>query len=180
MLFQCGGTGARPTKDGLNNVGFPSGVAGVPVEEIQQAVNPSDEQRAALDELANASVQAAQIIKASCPTDVSLTPIGRIDAMRQRVQAMLDAAAPRLKTGVKMLSETIRGDVREGDIGTELGEIAKQHPNVTIGSYPFFDEKTGPNTNLVIRSRDAAHLAAARAEVEAMLTRVRAAVKVNV
>ena len=90
------------------------------------------------------------------------------------MQAMLDAAAPFLKTGMKMLSETVRGDVREGDIGTELGEIAKQHPNVSIGSYPFFDEKLGPNTNLVIRSRDAGHLAAARADVEAMLKRVRA------
>src|ERR1700755_3391529 len=47
------------------------------------------------------------------------------------MQAMLDAAAPKLQTGVKMLSETIKGDVREGDIGTELGEIAKLHPNVT-------------------------------------------------
>ena len=93
------------------------------------------------------------------------------------MQAMLDAAAPKLKTGVKMLSETVRGDVREGDIGTELGEIAKQHPNVTIGSYPFFDDKLGPNTNLVIRSRNAGHLAAARADVEAMLTRVRGALK---
>src|SRR5882757_6776823 len=91
------------------------------------------------------------------------------------MQAMLDAAAPMLQTGVKMLSETIRGDVREGDIGTELGEIAKAHPNVSIGSYPFFDEKLGPNTNLVIRSRDAAQIAAARADVEAMLARVRAA-----
>jgi molybdenum cofactor synthesis domain-containing protein len=90
------------------------------------------------------------------------------------MQAMLDAAAPKLQTGVRMLSETIKGDVREGDIGTELGEIAKLHPNVSIGSYPFFDEKTGPNTNLVIRSRDAAHLAAAKADVEAMLKRVRA------
>src|ERR1700741_272126 len=52
------------------------------------------------------------------------------------MQAMLDAAAPKLQTGVKMLSETIKGDVREGDIGTELGEIAKQHPNAWIGSYP--------------------------------------------
>ena len=91
------------------------------------------------------------------------------------MQAMLDAAAPMLKTGVKMLSETIKGDVREGDIGTELGEIAKAHPNVSIGSYPFFDEKSGPNTNLVIRARDAAHIAAAAADVEAMLRRVRAA-----
>jgi molybdenum cofactor synthesis domain-containing protein len=95
------------------------------------------------------------------------------------MQAMLDAAAPMLKTGVKMISETIRGDVREGDIGTELGEIAKQHPNVSIGSYPFFDEKSGPNTNLVIRSRDAGHLTAARADVEAMLTRVRASMKAS-
>jgi N-methylhydantoinase B len=35
MLFQCGGTGARPMKDGLNNVGFPSGVAGVPAEVME-------------------------------------------------------------------------------------------------------------------------------------------------
>ena len=96
------------------------------------------------------------------------------------MQAMLDAAAPKLQTGVKMISETIKGDVREGDIGTELGEIAKQHPNVTIGSYPYFDDKTGPNTNLVIRSRDSGHLAVAKADVEAMLVRVRAALKVNV
>jgi N-methylhydantoinase B len=34
-IFQCGGTGARPTKDGLNNIGFPSGVAGVPAEVIE-------------------------------------------------------------------------------------------------------------------------------------------------
>ena len=83
-------------------------VAGVPVDEIQQAVNPTDEQRAALDELGNASVQAAQLIKASCPTDVSLTPIGRIDAMQQRVEAMLNAAKvvrPPLEKFYSMLSD---------------------------------------------------------------------------
>src|SRR5262249_22449924 len=32
------------------------------------------------------------------------------------MQVMLDSAAPMLKTGAKMLSETVRGDVREGDI----------------------------------------------------------------
>jgi len=31
----AGGTGARPTKDGLDNTGFPSGVAGVPAEVIE-------------------------------------------------------------------------------------------------------------------------------------------------
>jgi N-methylhydantoinase B len=34
-LFQCGGTGARATKDGLNSTGFPSGVAGVPAEILE-------------------------------------------------------------------------------------------------------------------------------------------------
>ena len=56
------------------------------------------------------------------------------------MQSMLDYVTPKLKTGVKMLSETVRADSREGDIGTELGEIAKQYPDVVIGSYPFTDE----------------------------------------
>jgi molybdenum cofactor synthesis domain-containing protein len=92
------------------------------------------------------------------------------------MQVMLDDVAPRLKTGVKMLSETVCAYAREGDIGTELGEIAKAHPAVIIGSYPFMDEKFGPNTNVVIRSRDPAQLAAAKADVEAMLLKVTAAV----
>ena len=70
------------------------------------------------------------------------------------MQAMLDEVAPKLTTGVRMLSETVRADCREGDIGTQLGDIAKAHPDVAIGSYPFFDEQRGPNTNVVIRSRD--------------------------
>ncbi len=90
------------------------------------------------------------------------------------MQAMLDEVAPKLKTGAQMLSESIRADLREGDIGTELGEVARQHPGVTIGSYPFFDDLKGPNTNVVIRARDAADLAKARAAVEEMLKRVRA------
>ena len=83
-------------------------VAGVPVDEIQQALNPTDEQRAALDELGNASVQAAQLVKSSCPTDVSLTPIGRVDAMQQRVQAMISAVKvvrPALEKFYNMLTD---------------------------------------------------------------------------
>ena len=90
------------------------------------------------------------------------------------MQSMLDYVAPKLKTGVKMLSETIRADSREGDIGTELGEIAKQFPDVVIGSYPFTDENQAANTNVVMRSRDPQRLVAAKAAVEAMLVRVKA------
>jgi hypothetical protein len=71
-----------------------------------------------------------------------------------------------------MLSESIRADCREGDIGTELGAIAKNHPDVIIGSYPFMDERGG-NTNVVVRSRDPQKIAAAMTAIQAMLTRVR-------
>jgi len=93
------------------------------------------------------------------------------------MQAMLDAVAPTLRTGVRMLSESIRADLREGDVGSELGEIAKANPDVTIGSYPFFDDKLGPNTNIVVRGRDQAKLSTARKAVEEMLARVRATMR---
>jgi molybdenum cofactor synthesis domain-containing protein len=90
------------------------------------------------------------------------------------MQAMLDEVAPKLKTGTKLISETIRADAKEGDVGTELGAIAKAHPDTIIGSYPFFDDKIGPNTNIVVRARDADKLAAAKAAVEGMLAQVKA------
>src|ERR671937_399608 len=68
------------------------------------------------------------------------------------MQAMLDYVGPTLRTGAKMLSETLRADAREGDIGGPLAEIAKAHPGTLIGSYPFFDDRRGPNTNIVVRS----------------------------
>ena len=37
----------------------------------------------------------------------------------------LDEVAPKLNIGVRMLSETVRANAREGDIGMQLGEIAK-------------------------------------------------------
>jgi len=89
------------------------------------------------------------------------------------MQAMLDEVAPQLKTGAKLISETIRADAKEGDVGTELGLVAKAHPDTIIGSYPFFDEKLGPNTNIVVRARDAEKLAAAKAAVEDMLLKVK-------
>jgi N-methylhydantoinase B len=54
MLFQCGGTGARPTKDGLNNVGFPSGVAGVPAEIMESLTGLVVERRAVRPDSAGA------------------------------------------------------------------------------------------------------------------------------
>jgi LTXXQ motif family protein len=68
-------------------------VAGVPVDQIAQAVQPNEAQLAALDELGNASIQAAQIIRSACPTQVVLTAPGRLTAMESRIQAMISAVA---------------------------------------------------------------------------------------
>ena len=60
---------------------------------VQQAIEPTEAQRAALDELANASVAAAQKIKAACPTTISLTAPSRLASMQQRIEAMIAGVA---------------------------------------------------------------------------------------
>jgi molybdopterin-biosynthesis enzyme MoeA-like protein len=90
------------------------------------------------------------------------------------MQSMFAALAPHLRTGPAVLSETVLADAKEGDVGTPLGEIQKRNPDVSIGSYPFQDER-GYNTNLVIRGRDPAAVARAKAEVLTMLDEVRSA-----
>jgi LTXXQ motif family protein len=67
-------------------------VAEYPTTRIGELIAPADQaQRDALDALASASVKAAQIVKAACPSSVPFTPIGRMDAMEARLAAMAQA-----------------------------------------------------------------------------------------
>jgi molybdenum cofactor synthesis domain-containing protein len=85
------------------------------------------------------------------------------------MQAMLDSAAVGLETGQKILAETIEaGGIPEGRYGGALGEIAAGHPGVSIGSYPAFADGRFRN-QIVVRGKDAAKIAAARAAVVAMI-----------
>jgi hypothetical protein len=68
-------------------------IAGLPIDQFQQAIQPTEAQRAALDDLANASLKAAQDIKVACPTDIALTAPSRLAAMQQRIEAMIAAVA---------------------------------------------------------------------------------------
>ena len=105
---------------------------------------------------------------------ISLAPgfrIGNVHVMAgvpAIFQAMLDNVVPTLKTGVKLLSETVHCPYGEGTIGGPLAEIQMNHPDTIIGSYPKYQDGTFWN-ELVIRSRDAGKLAAAKQAVEAML-----------
>jgi hypothetical protein len=68
-------------------------IVGLPILQIQQAIQLNDAQRAALDALASASVKAAQTIKSACPTDITLTAPGRLATMQQRIEAMIAGTA---------------------------------------------------------------------------------------
>jgi LTXXQ motif family protein len=67
------------------------GVTDLPIDRIAQAVQPTPAQRAALDELKDASVKAAEGLKVNCPTYQTLTPTGRVEAMEKRLDATLAA-----------------------------------------------------------------------------------------
>ena len=111
---------------------------------------------------------------AHIPNPVSTAPgfaIGNIYVMAgvpQVFQAMLDALLPTLKAGTPVQSRTVRSPYGEGVIGGPLTQVQKNHPETSIGSYPKFGGKSF-STDIVIRARDEALLAAAEAEVTAMI-----------
>ncbi len=80
------------------------------------------------------------------------------------MQAMMDALAPSLKTGKKMLSETVAADMPESRIAERLAAIQDAHPQTLIGSYPRATDGKF-TTQIVIRSRDEAILMAAVRDV---------------
>ena len=68
-------------------------LADFPVERIVQAVGPSEEQRAALDELATAWHSAAEIVHSSCPSEAPMTGLDRLAMIQSRLTAMISAVA---------------------------------------------------------------------------------------
>jgi hypothetical protein len=68
-----------------------AGIGRLPVERIERAVQPDGAQRSALKELQDAMSEAANVLNSECPTYRALTPVGRLQAMEQRLDAMLHA-----------------------------------------------------------------------------------------
>jgi hypothetical protein len=88
--YARGSAGGRSVEADLCS-GQTAGLTDWPIERIAQTVEPNDAQRAVLDELKAATAQALDILKAACPTALPSTPTGRIEAMHQRLDAMLQA-----------------------------------------------------------------------------------------
>lgn len=71
--------------------GLAPGVTDLPVEQMRRTIHPTEEQAAALDDLSAASSKANDIVEASCPKNIPLTPVGRLDSAEKRLDAMIQA-----------------------------------------------------------------------------------------
>jgi molybdenum cofactor synthesis domain-containing protein len=88
------------------------------------------------------------------------------------MQGMLEDVGPRLRTGRVVVSRTVRVEgTGESAMAAPLEALAKAHPNLSLGSYPFFNVE-GFGSNLVVRGRDAEEVAAAVEELVAAMAEV--------
>jgi molybdenum cofactor synthesis domain-containing protein len=82
-------------------------------------------------------------------------------------QAMLATVLPTLTGGAPLINKTYRIERGEGDIAGPLGTLAKDYPDLSIGSYPY--QKDGRyGANIVIRGTDGGMIDAAIAELTAV------------
>ena len=85
------------------------------------------------------------------------------------MQAMLSTITKeRLGGGEPTRSLTVGAYLSEGQIGKKLGMIQEKHPDIDLGSYPFYNED-GYGTNLVMRGTDMVALKAIFEEVNQMI-----------
>jgi LTXXQ motif family protein len=68
------------------------GLTNLPIEKIEEALNPTDAQEAELMKLQDATTKAVSIMQTACPDETPMTPPGRLAVMEKRLQAMIDAA----------------------------------------------------------------------------------------
>jgi len=180
-VFTTGGIG--PTHDDITADAV-AAAFGVTIDHDPRAVAMLKE-RYAEGELNEARLRMARIPAGADLIDnpISRAPgfkLGNVIVMAgvpSIMQRMLDNVLPTLKTGSRMIVETldVGTGIGEGHIGTPLAAIATAHPAVSIGSYPSMNAQ-GFQTQLVVRGKDAALVAAALQDVAAMVTAVRRAV----
>ena|SRR5690242_461672 len=88
----------------------------------------------------------------------------------QVMRGMLQDVGPRLRGGRVTVARTLRVEgTGESVIAAPLEAVAKAHPGMSLGSYPFYGDGVF-GSNLVLRGRDAAELAATVDELMAALT----------
>jgi molybdenum cofactor synthesis domain-containing protein len=76
------------------------------------------------------------------------------------MRGMMEDVVTRVRPGQVVISRTVRVEgAGEGAIAAPLETLAKAHPSLSLGSYPFYGPE-GYGANLVIRGRDEAEVTA--------------------
>jgi hypothetical protein len=113
--------------------------ASAAIDQIRQAIQPNDTQRAALDELAGASLKASEIIRDSCPTQAPSGAPERLQAMQARIEAMKQAVLtlqPPLGKLYDQLNDTQKArlnalaDVRRKTSDPRSGKASAKCPDI--------------------------------------------------
>ncbi|WP_282061562.1 competence/damage-inducible protein A [Roseobacter litoralis] len=86
-------------------------------------------------------------------------------------RAMVAVVLPTLTSGARIISETLQVDRGEGDIAGPLGELARQYPDLSMGSYPFQKTTGSYGANIVIRGKDASVVQEAMSKLALALQR---------
>jgi hypothetical protein len=84
--------GAKQAQAKASCSGEKAGISDLAINRVEETVRPSDTQGAALDRLDEAMQKAVDALRAACPDSTAQTPVGRLDAMQKRLEAMIDAA----------------------------------------------------------------------------------------
>jgi hypothetical protein len=82
--------------------------ANLPVQRIEQVVEPQKQQQDAFNALKQAADDAAGVLQSSCPTQMPQMQVDRLDAVATRLQAMVDAmntVRPKLQAFYNALSD---------------------------------------------------------------------------
>ena len=79
-----------------------------PIGRIEELVRPNERQRTAFNELRTATAEAGRIIQSACPSELPLTPTGRLAAMEQRIEADAAGARDRAARAVEILCRAER------------------------------------------------------------------------
>ena len=69
-----------------------AGLSTLASDRIESVVQPTEAQQAAFERLNQAMDSAVAKLQSACPTTIALTPVGRMETMQQRLEAMLEAA----------------------------------------------------------------------------------------
>lgn len=99
------------------------------------------------------------------PPGFTIGNVFTLAGVPQIMRGMLEDVGPRMRGGRPTVSRTVRVEGSgEGAIAEPLEQVAKAHPDMSLGSYPFFTPE-GYGSNLVLRSRDPEQLVAVVAEL---------------